>query len=519
MDAIKRRDSLFTLSVFIGFLVAAMVLGDLPIQILAVIGLLPAAVITRKIRYGDYVLALLVANVVLFYNLAVWRTVTIEELRFYQHFFEPWLSSGFRFNSFRIPTYLLIYPVPTRDLIALRYVIAFLGSLGAVFYYGAVKHIAGTKAGALAFLLLLTDTWFLWNARHFMFFWSAITLSALTLWLLVRYRERSVLPTAVISSVSIINFAQAVFFVFPYLASATYMLREKIDRSTLFTAAIILSILLTPSVLLFKETQEDYVEFREKYEDQVDYTLTIPEIDIPIIEFPLQAPHEPGSDAIKIVFDPFRTFESFRNRLAPSRHTPWDAVGAVSWTDPFTYLAGLLLLAPVFFSRFSTWQWTPFFASGGVLSVIFLITFPAASSQEYTWPFFLFFYPLICYALFRERKRHVKIVAALLIVILLSLNTVDSYQQIVADNEIQEVNEQMLPLVGNQTAAVTPTSKAILAKSSSNLLDELNSTTMSCNEAIHYDGPTILTFDCYRGINPYNGTVLEYSTRWLRLYS
>lgn len=428
------------------------------------------------------IIILLASATVLFtYNLHNWRITTLEELGFYKSFMNNWLNV--RFNSFYVPTFVLAYILPTRDLVTLRYLSAFLSVLGAGFYYKSIEKASGDKQVAfLASLLIVFNTVIIWNARHFAFFWSIFTLSSLTLLIHFYRHEDSFLSNAVISGISVLNFGQAVFFVFSYLPAMIWEYRKSIDWRKVVVGFLLFAVIVAPSINLFLSTQPNYVKSQYfKYSpDAIDGQVKVTglaKIAGDLTQFNPLTPKRSISGSILLVFDPVHAFRSLEGYLVLNKNPEMTAnPGALDITLLTDLLGALIILYPAIFFAWSDWDEKEFFTLTSMLTILVLIFFPVQTDATYLYAFFMFIGPCAAYGLLKDQDFKLKLVS-LLVVMTLSLQIVDDVQMIDVNTAQQFKKVENRTLAG-QKVILTRNVEQMINLSHPYLLDTMNYTTV-----------------------------------------
>jgi len=423
------------------------------------------------IRNWDVILVLAASLILLFYNLKSWRMMSVEEWHFYRDFTTNWFSSH-RIHSFFIPSYLLTYFVPSRDFLVLRYFTASITGLGVVIYHLAIRKASGSKlVGLTAVSLVLTDAWLLWYGRHFAWFWSATTLTALAFLLYFWRNDRSLIPNSVVAAVSILNLSQAVFFAFPFLASEIYCLKDRISWKELTIAMAIFLLLIVPSIQIFLEKQEGHLAEKIEHGENKSEIINA-EIDVNTDIY--------NGDSFKIVFNPIQTFDKLKKRAGK----PTRGLYTYNWSSKednyYTLLALAIILFPIYLWYFSEWENRIFFGLGSLGAFLFFIIFPFVADETYFWAMMLFFYPLPAYGLIKSNWVHVKVISLVLISALVISQGSLAYDKVLDYNQKEEFNNEFMEKVEGKNIYISERAYGMLKNYDNKIPEKFNYTKINC---------------------------------------
>jgi len=456
--------------------------------------------------YWDIILVFIVAMFIFSYNLHGWRVMTVEEWQFYRDFGKNWLEV-YRVHSFYIPSYILIYLLPASEFFTLRYFTAFLVVLGILFLHLAVKHVTNTKAALLVSALAVTDTWFLYYGRQFLWIWSAITLGALAIYLTVRFKDKSTYLNSVITGIGVLNFSQTVFFAFPFLLSHYSFLREKLDYRKIAISLVIFFLIVLPSIWLFTQKQDQHLEIQSPehnalIKEGLEGTQVPLQYELPVI----------GYTETTLVFDPANMFTQLRNRIGYNRHDLYDLSHIEENSTFYNILTLILLIYPLYLYKFSANPYRSFFVIGALSAFTFHVVFPFLNNLTYLWTIALFMYPCLAIG-FASKSKHLKIISLALIFTLVAAQGLTSHQHIITyDYEQNFQNAVEDSLTDLEHLYLEERAYNMLKHSELDLLGDQNYEVKSCKELEPIEGFKLTADACSLD----NEIVAQ--PRWLILY-
>lgn len=452
----------------------------------------------------DVLLVLVVALFLFLYNLKGWRVMTVEEWQFYRDFTTNWFAST-RIHSFFIPSYVMVWPVPSRDFLVLRQYMALLSVAGVGIYHLAVRRFADSRYVALvASALLVTDAWMLWYGRHFLWTWAAITVSALMFYLVARWGVKSLAGTSVLGGISILNLSQSVFFVFPFIAAQLGQFRSGVTRQRLLIAAILLAVITAPSLQVFLERQTPHLRLQEGPDYQVNEFVRFP------VEYNIAGV---GRGTVTIVLDPFNAFKQVTWRIG----IPAAGLYNFEWspTEQLLYraLGGLILVFPFLLYWRDDWEYRMFFAGGTVLVFLTLVVFPFLTDETYLWGFALFLYPCLAYGAVKAESRRIRMLAVLLAASLVVTQGITAHRFVLTFNYTDHFDQEIGEKIAGERIAVTHRAERMIYHSQMDLLAPAqNYTVIPCSH-ISQSPRMKLTSDACSIDSELLG-----NPRWLKLY-
>lgn len=428
----------------------------------------------------DVVLILLFVSVLFLYRLQTWNIVRLEEWVMYRFFVDGnWLQYRTlqKLNSIFLPTFLISSIFPFDTVLGYRYVTALLSILGGGVYYVAIRSAANSKrVAAFATLIMVTHTWTLLFGRMFFVSWSGLLLSSLTLLVFIHFKERGSKASGIINGVSILNFAHAVFFVFPFFVAERVTRRNTMSLRHHILPLVLFAIIITPSIFVFLYEQPRRVnqEITQTGSGPAPQTITLPVLDTEIYW-----PFSPIS-AFKMLHDYLSITDGPRNFTT------------FSLTNGYSLLSALLLVYPLIALKLSRWDYRVFFAMGALLCITTMVVFPMTLNVSYTWVFFLFLAPLLAEGAVQSPFRTFQVFSLILLLTVVGLQAVDSTQDIILYDHEEAFDTRIGPYVENETFLLGAEAKATIDHSPLQPLDGYNYTVASCAEIENSDRPTVL---------------------------